>query len=584
VSNERFTLSLSAKEIKALWQEVIELRQKNADLETQLAALRTEREQSAATTPSSERKTLLNSTAQVPSDFLQQITDNIPLAIFWQDCQGVYLGCNQLGAAIAGCQSAADIVGKTDADLAFSRKQIELFNDLNRQVLITGVPLHHAVHTLVQPDGRQIWLDVTKAPLQNPDGQIISILTAYEEVTERLMAQVALQDQWQFLHQLIDSSPDLIMVQDWSGQVTLANRSLARFLGAEMKALVGYGAKNFFPSGVWERFTDENQEVIISGEDLQLPEEVWVNAQGENRWLCWTKRVLPLPGSEELGVLAIAVDVTSQIQANAAIRELNEQLRAENLRMGAELEVTRRLQQMILPREEELAQITELDIAGFMEPATEVGGDYYDVVLQPNGRVSIGIGDVTGHGLESGMVMLMAQTALRTLLATNETDPVKRLEVLNQILYTNSRRMQSGKSMTLTLLEYEAGKLRLSGQHEELILVRLDGQIEVIDTFDLGFPLGIEPTIAPYIQQIETPLLPGEVAVLYTDGVTEAVNANNEIYGVTRLHRVLRANQHRSAQEIRQAVVADIHTYIADQEIFDDITLVVIKQKNKNTW
>jgi serine phosphatase RsbU (regulator of sigma subunit) len=81
--------------------------------------------------------------------------------------------------------------------------------------------------------------------------------------------------------------------------------------------------------------------------------------------------------------------------------------------MSAELAVSRKLQQMLLPKEHELNQIPGLEIAGFMEPATEVGGDYYDV-LNHNGNVKIGIGDVTGHGLESGVVMLMTQTATRT--------------------------------------------------------------------------------------------------------------------------------------------------------------------------
>lgn len=107
--------------------------------------------------------------------------------------------------------------------------------------------------------------------------------------------------------------------------------------------------------------------------------------------------------------------------ANTEIQTLNGKLKSDNLRMGAELEVTRELQQKILPKPEELEQVSDLDIAGFMEPASEVGGDYYDV-LQSNDRTLISIGDVTGHGLESGILMVMTQTAVRTLLAANITN------------------------------------------------------------------------------------------------------------------------------------------------------------------
>jgi sigma-B regulation protein RsbU (phosphoserine phosphatase) len=94
------------------------------------------------------------------------------------------------------------------------------------------------------------------------------------------------------------------------------------------------------------------------------------------------------------------------IEANQEINSLNQRLTVENYRMSSELAVTRKLQEMILPRAKELNSIKELDIVGFMEPADEVGGDYYDV-LQRNGRIKIGIGDVTGHGLESGVIMIM---------------------------------------------------------------------------------------------------------------------------------------------------------------------------------
>jgi len=116
-----------------------------------------------------------------------------------------------------------------------------------------------------------------------------------------------------------------------------------------------------------------------------------------------------------------------------------QQLRAENMRMSAELSVTRRLQQMVLPTNQELKAVAGLDIAGFMEPTDEIGGDYYDV-LQHDGRILFGIGDVTGHGLESGVLMLMAQTAVRTLLENGETDPVRFLNTLLRLSNRTGRR------------------------------------------------------------------------------------------------------------------------------------------------
>ena len=268
--------------------------------------------------------------------------------------------------------------------------------------------------------------------------------------------------------------------------------------------------------------------------------------------------------------------------ANRSILDLNQQLKSENLRMSMELDISRRLQQMMLPREKELKQFKELDIAGFMEPAQEVGGDYYDVL--PSGcGIKVGIGDVTGHGLESGVLALMVQTAVRTLLESHITDSQLFLTVLNRVIYGNLQRMNSDRNLTLSLLDYCNGVLHLSGQHEEMLVVRHHGHIERVKTLDLGFPIGLEEDISPFIAQVEVKLEPDDGVVLYTDGITEAENPNKEYYNVERLIEVVRQNWSLSSQEIKQAVIEDVHQYIGTHKMYDDITLLVIKRVTSHT-
>ncbi|AFY82192.1 AAA family ATPase [Oscillatoria acuminata] len=265
-------------------------------------------------------------------------------------------------------------------------------------------------------------------------------------------------------------------------------------------------------------------------------------------------------------------------QANEEITILNDRLKADNVRMAAELDVTRRLQQMILPKQAELNAISGLEIAGFMEPAEEVGGDYYDV-LQYQDRVKIGIGDVTGHGLESGVLMIMAQTVVRSLLEGNFTNPQEFLDVLNRTVYHNARRMNCDKTMTLALLDYADGVLQISGQHEEVLVVRSGGTVERIDTLDLGFPIAMVEEMAEFVTTARVELNPGDVVVLYTDGITEAWNLDKQEYGLERLIEVVQQNCHKSADDIQQAVIADVKGYIGQQKVYDDITLLVLKQK-----
>ena len=114
----------------------------------------------------------------------------------------------------------------------------------------------------------------------------------------------------------------------------------------------------------------------------------------------------------------------------------------------------------------------------------------------------------------------MVQTAVRTLLTNGERDPVKFLSTIDRTIYENVQRMNSDKNITLALLDYSEGVLRSIGQHEEITLVRNEGQVELINTIDLGFPIGLDADIADFVDRVE--LHPGDIVVLYTDGITEA--------------------------------------------------------------
>ncbi|AHE98573.1 PP2C family protein-serine/threonine phosphatase [Thioalkalivibrio paradoxus] len=289
---------------------------------------------------------------------------------------------------------------------------------------------------------------------------------------------------------------------------------------------------------------------------------------------------------DELGQIVRGLDNLMHAFQNGL--EQRDKARDENARLGAELDVSRRIQQILLPSRAELDAIEGLDIATFMEPAAEVGGDYYDVLSHPDG-VRIGIGDVTGHGLESGVVMLMTQSAVRTLLTSRESDIVRVMEVLNSTIYNNVQRMGSGKNLTLALLDYrprgseradpERGQLRISGQHESVIVARRDGTLEVIDTDELGFPIGLVEEMSQFVGQATVALDPGDVVVLYTDGITEAADPEHRLYGLDRLQAVISAHRAGTAETIKDAIIDDVKRHIGTQKLYDDLTLVILKQQ-----
>ena len=317
------------------------------------------------------------------------------------------------------------------------------------------------------------------------------------------------------------------------------------------------------------------------------PDEPQIQQLSDGRWLRINERLV-----KGIGAVAIYTDITEikaaefeLSKANEEITELNERLNAENLRLGAEVEVTRTLQRMVLPRSDELQAVPGLDIAAYMDPADEVGGDYYDV-LQHNGKFKIGMGDVTGHGLESGVLMLMTQMGIRTLMTSDESDPSRFLDVLNRTLYNNVQRMGIDKSLTLLLIDYTppdggsiTGKMRVSGQHEELIVVRQGGKIDRIDTIDLGFPVALDEDIADFVDHVDIELHPGDGVVLYTDGITEAENSDGVQYALEKLCSVISDHWTHPAETIKQTIIDDVKQHIGSHTVFDDITLLVVKQK-----
>jgi sigma-B regulation protein RsbU (phosphoserine phosphatase) len=264
--------------------------------------------------------------------------------------------------------------------------------------------------------------------------------------------------------------------------------------------------------------------------------------------------------------------------ANAEISALNAKLTDENLRMGAELAVARQIQLMVLPKPSELRAKPGLEIAAYMRPADEVGGDYYDV-LHRGAHLKVGIGDVTGHGLESGVLMLMVQSMARALHEAGVSDPKVFLADLNRSIFKNIQRTGTDKHLSLAFLDFADREAVLTGQHEDVIVVRSCGAVEVLQTVDLGFPIGLEPDIAGFTDSKTFPFREGDTIVLFTDGITDAVDCNGSMFGFERLCESVVAHRSGSAEQIKEGVIGNLLAFIGQEQIHDDVTLVIIRHK-----
>jgi len=131
---------------------------------------------------------------------------------------------------------------------------------------------------------------------------------------------------------------------------------------------------------------------------------------------------------------------------------------------------------------------------------------------------------------------------------------------------------------TSKLIGVTRGFFRITGQHESILIIRQNGEIDIIDTDELGFPLGLINDITEHCKEIQLEINCGDTMILYTDGVTEAVNNVEEFYGMERFLSACKKTKAKTADGIKEELISDIKNFIGDKNIYDDISLVVLKQ------
>jgi len=251
----------------------------------------------------------------------------------------------------------------------------------------------------------------------------------------------------------------------------------------------------------------------------------------------------------------------------------------EKERMAGELDIASRMQQDLLP--EVVPTIEGIELAGFMAPAKEVGGDYYDFlecVRAPGAALDIVVGDVSGKGLGAGIVAVMARCHLRSMLtAYGGQSPHNILSYLNTVL---SGELKPGQFMTMLLLHYEVEGRRLtyaSAGHEHIILWHKSTQTTTTIRSG-GTALGLTASARP-TEDIDLPLQIGDLAVLYTDGVTEAMNDEQEEWEMERfLDVILRHAPRDTPEKIVQVINEELSQFVGSAPQSDDITIVVIRR------
>ena len=240
--------------------------------------------------------------------------------------------------------------------------------------------------------------------------------------------------------------------------------------------------------------------------------------------------------------------------------------------VSRELALAGKIQANFLPAT--LPDVPGWQLAAMLRPARETSGDFYDLIDLPNGRLGILVADVAGKGMGAALYMALSRTLIRTYAAEYDTQPELALSAANRRI-----RADTGAALFVTVfygvLDPASGDLTYAnaGHNPPCLLSGRDGNaVQELDR--TGVPLGILDDAT--WQQRAVCLAPGDVLLLYSDGITEAQNAQEAFFDEDRLREFVRTSLGRSARDIQDGLIAEVDAFVGDAPQFDDITLMVV--------
>ena len=277
---------------------------------------------------------------------------------------------------------------------------------------------------------------------------------------------------------------------------------------------------------------------------------------------------------DEIGILAGSIDrmeeqITQYIDNITAIT-------AENERIGTELSLATRIQTSMLPHEfPPFPDRTDIDLYASMDPAKEVGGDFYDFFLIDEDHLGLIMADVSGKGIPAALFMMASKIILQSVAMLGGS-PAEILTRTNEAICSNNQ-AEMFVTVWAGILELSTGKLTAANAgHEYPIIKRPDGPFEVIKDKH-GFVIGGMEGIR--YKEYEMQLEPGTKIFVYTDGAPEATDDNNKMFGMDRLVDALNADPQASPKQLLANVRKAVDRFVDGAEQFDDLTMMCVEYK-----
>ncbi|MBL0714554.1 MAG: SpoIIE family protein phosphatase [Desulfosarcina sp.] len=368
----------------------------------------------------------------------------------------------------------------------------------------------------------------------------------------RILSEAEIRRSEEKYRRIVETTGEGFLLLDGNLRITDVNDAFVRLIGYTRRDVIGRTLLDFAPNG-FRQFLQENRTGLFEGQLSEFEGEI-ISRKGRRIPVYIYGNTLRGDHDEMLGYMNFVVDMTRH---------------KRSLMLAGEV------QTMLLPQT--APQIKDFDIAGRTISCDEVGGDYFDFLQMPDcsdDALNIVVGDVSGHGADAALIMTSARALLRMRAAQCGTPT----QILNEMNLHFSRDLQpTGIFMTLFFMRIlpQTGTLQWIRAGHLPAAVYNPADDSFSELMGRGMALGVDPHFS--FQEYNTPLIPGQIIAVGTDGITETKDPQGAFYGQERLQATIRSHAAETADAIIAAVLDDLGRFAAGRKLEDDVTLLILK-------
>ncbi len=432
-------------------------------------------------------------------------------------------------------------------------------------------PFYALINHYQHKDGHQVLTESTGLPIINAKGDLVKWRGVDRDITARKHFQDALIESEKRTRLIIECSLSAIVIMDSYGIITDWNPQAEKMFGWSRNEAIDQrlqdliipprfrkahrqGLQHFLQTGIAPLLNKVTEQVAIRRDGSEFPVELSIS---------------PLKLGNTYIFSGFIHDITTRKATEAKVRQAQINLAIAQ----SEIKIAQRIQASLSPSAPIKSE--HFEVAGFCLPADQVGGDYFDYFFRNEDQLDMIIADVSGHSIGPALFMVETRSAIRTQ-ANGLGTPAETLTILNNFLFEDLDK--ADYFITLFYLQYDITKNQLSfanaGHPPPLLLSPFQDKCRQLDAE--GLILGINKKVI--FEEKTTTLSKGDLILLYTDGLTEAENADGEFFGIERVSDLLIQHSQQAPQKIIDALLEQLKQFRQSESFNDDITLMVFKR------